>query len=109
MFSKAKAPNCGRLSVTVGEHPTPEELVQFTRDSDDSQADYLGRRGKDVLKKLLRRYPDKKKRLRRAHKRLKGDANYAAAMDQAGLAFGIARYVSSSAMEKTRMLRLRAP
>ncbi len=55
-------------------------IVEFTRQSDTPDADFSHIRGEAVLQKLLRRYPDDRTNLERAHAILRDDANYAPAM-----------------------------
>lgn len=55
-------------------------IVEFTRESDTPDADFSHLRGEAVLKKLLRRYPEAKASLERAHTILRDETNYAAAM-----------------------------
>lgn len=55
-------------------------IVDFTRASDQHDADFSPLRGEEVLSKLLRRYPGDAENLERAHEALKDDPNYAKAM-----------------------------
>ena len=50
-------------------------IVEFTRQSDTPDADFSHIRGEAVLQKLLRRYPDDRTNLERAHAILRDDAN----------------------------------
>lgn len=55
-------------------------VIEFTRATDTPDADFSHLRGEAVLDKLLRRYPDQDRALRRAHDRLRDEPGYAAAM-----------------------------
>lgn len=55
-------------------------IIEFTRASDTSDAEFSHLRGEAVLGKLLRRHPDDASVLQGAHELLQDDPNYAAAM-----------------------------
>ena len=64
-------------------HKPQANVVEFTRVTDPTDAQFSHLRGEEVLQKLLRRYPNDRDSLQRAHQRLKGDPSYGPAMHRA--------------------------